>query len=124
MMGLPPGLRCYLWAVYLACLGLVAAAAASLVAAGAMSRPSLVLLQSVAVFILLAYAGERTTLQVSGAVAQSLATSVHIAAILIFPSPYPLLVTLLSVLAGQTFHARKPLHKRAFNVCHATLTVG
>src|SRR5437763_106247 len=68
MMGLPLGLRCYLWAVYLACLGLVTTAAASFVAVGAVSRPSLVLLQGVAVFILLAYAGERTTLQVSGAV--------------------------------------------------------
>jgi signal transduction histidine kinase len=77
-----------------------------------------------ALFAVLAYLGERTTLQVSGSIDQSLSTPVHIAAILLFPPPLPVLITLIGPLLAQARQVHKPLYKRAFNICHPTLTVG
>jgi diguanylate cyclase (GGDEF)-like protein/putative nucleotidyltransferase with HDIG domain len=81
-------------------------------------------LGSAALFALLAYVGGRAELQVSGSVSQCLATPVHIAAILIFPPPIPLLITLAATLFSDLVHSRAPLYKRAFNICHTALIVG
>src|SRR5439155_5411571 len=117
------GLRLYLWAMYLACVLLIIGQVGAFVAWRPHEPEIRVALLRVRVFALLAYAGERTTLRVSGAIQPSLSTAVHIAAMLVFRAPSPVLITLLSVLAAQTLE-RKPLYKRAFNICHPTLAVG
>ena len=81
-------------------------------------------LGSAALFALLAYVGGRAELQVSGSVSQCLATPVHIAAILVFPPPLPLLSSFAAELVSQLVHSRAPLYKRAFNICHTALIVG
>ncbi len=129
MSTLPRALRWYLWAFFATTflyVGCVLLGAMVLPAAtgshGLFVRHSVLL--SAAVFVALCYVGERTTLNLTGSVQQSLSTSTHIAAILLLPGPYPLLVALVAVLISQAFSSRKQLYKRAFNVCHPTLTVG
>lgn len=124
MADLPAGLRWYLYGVYAACLVLVLASLASFERGAAVWHASPVILPYAAIFLLLTYAGERTTLQVAGSVAQTLATAVHIAVILLFPAPFPLLITALSAAISQALHGRPPLCKRLFNVCHPTIVVG
>ena len=120
MKELPPGLRRYLWVLYLAGLVLIGRQLWLFAV-----RPwPMAMIGGAAVFALTAYAGERTQLQVSGAVSQTLATAVHVAVILLYPPPFPLLVTLLGALVQQILHARLPLYKRAFNIFHPVLTVG
>src|SRR2546423_7216957 len=127
MHDLPPAVRGYLWASYVACLALVSGQIVPFVAAGALWDHPVVPLRYVAVFLVLAYARERIQLVVNGSLVMSLTTPVHIAVILLFPPPYPVLITLVAVLMSQTSHALhtpRPLYKRAFNVCHPTLVVG
>ena len=126
MKELPTGLRWYLWTMYAACTALVVQQSMMLVteAGAGLWRGHLSVLGAAALFALLAYIGERATLQVSGSISQSLGTAVHIAAILIFPPPIPLLITLVATLFSDLVHSRAPLYKRAFNICHAVLIVG
>src|SRR5438876_1304260 len=127
MRDLPRAVRCYLWASYLACLALVIGALVPFIAAGSLWRHPAVPLLYVLIFLVLAYVGERTQLVVSGSLIVSLTTPVHIAVILLFPPPYPLLITLGAVLISQSSHALqtcKPLYKRVFNICHPALVVG
>ena len=115
MHDLPPAVRRYLWASYVACLALVSGQLVPFVAAGALWDHPVVPLQYVAVFLVLAYAGERIQLVVNGSLVMSLTTPVHIAVILLFPPPYPLLITLVAVLISQTsyaLHTHRPLYKR------------
>ncbi|HKO24793.1 MAG TPA: hypothetical protein VJY65_08650, partial [Chloroflexota bacterium] len=127
MHDLPPAVRRYLWASYVACLALVSGQIVPFVAAGALWDHPVVPLRYVAVFLVLAYAGERIQLVVNRSLVMSLTTPVHIAVILLFPPPYPVLITLVAVLISQTsraLHTHRPLYKRVFNVCHPTLVVG
>jgi signal transduction histidine kinase len=127
MHDLPPAVRRYLWASYVACLALISGQIVPFVAAGALWDHPVVPLRYVAVFLVLAYAAERIQLAVNGSLVMSLTTPVHIAVILLFPPPYPVLITLVAVLMSQTsqaVHTRRPLYKRVFNVCHPTLVVG
>jgi diguanylate cyclase (GGDEF)-like protein/putative nucleotidyltransferase with HDIG domain len=124
---LPRALRWYLWAIYGGTLLYMAYACQRLVAAGWDAAPSDLkynLLLSAAVFTVLTYLGERTSLHVTGSISQSLSTAVHIAAILLFPAPYPMLIALAAVLFSQTVHTRTVIYKRVFNICHPMLTVG
>jgi len=121
---LPRALRLYLLAIYAACAVLVVGQIAlswrtggGLTGRGDTLYPALL-------FALLAYLGERTALQVSATVDQSVATPVHIAAILILPAPAPLLITLVAVAAAQGLQGDKEPYKRLFNICHPTLAVG
>jgi signal transduction histidine kinase len=127
MHDLPPAVRRYLWASYVACLALVSSQVVPFVAAGALWDHPVVPLQYVAVFLVLAYVGERIQLVMNSSLIMSLTTPVHIAVILLFPPPYPVLITLVAVLIAQTsraLHTHRPLYKRVFNVCHPTLVVG
>lgn len=111
--------------LYVACTLLVAIQVATFTTWRPAWGSALVMLEGVAVFTLLAYAGQRTQLQVSGSVSETLGTAVHIAAILLFPPPFPVLIALMGALSSQILHvAGAPLYKRAFNICHPTLTVG
>jgi len=83
-----------------------------------------VALVDVVIFTILAYVGEYTTLQVSPAVDQSLATPVHIAAILTLPAPFPLLTAAVAVAVAQGVQRRTPLYKRAYNGARTALLVG
>ena len=127
MHDLPPAVRRYLWVSYVACLALVSGQIVPFVAAGALWDHPVVPLRYVAVFLVLAYAGERIQLGVNGSLVMSLTAPVHIAVILLFPPPYPLLITLVAVLISQSSQAwqtHRPLYKRVFNICHPTLVVG
>ena len=62
------GLRLYLWAMYLACVLLIIGQVGAFVAWRPHEPEIHVALLRVLVFALLAYAGERTTLRVSGAI--------------------------------------------------------
>lgn len=121
MRDLPPALRWYLWTVYVACLALVVGQTIPLIAG---PPPGYGLLREAAFFLLLTYIGERTYLQVGASLSQSLSTTVHLTVVLLLPPPYPVVITFLAVLLTHAGNKRKPLYKRAFNVCHATLTVG
>ena len=124
MRGLPRALRLYLLAIYAACAVLVVGHVA-LTLGGSVARANgLSALWPALLFALLAYLGERTGLHVSAAVDQSLATPVHIAAILLLPAPAPLLITLVAVVAAQVIGGDREQYKRLFNVCHPTLAVG
>lgn len=123
MRELPVALRYYLWLIYVISAALIVTRIAPLLPGGPVGHvPGSVFLQAVA-FTALAYIGERTMLQVSGSVSQSLSTTIHIVTILLLPPPFPMLVTLAAVLPSHA-RARKPLFKRAFNICHPTLVVG
>ncbi len=119
MRELPRALRWYLWAVYGGCGALVAAQAPALPAALAHGAAPL----AVATFVLLMYLADRTILQVTSSFAQSLGTTAHVAAILLFPPPLPLLMTLAPAL-GVELRRPLPPYKRAFNACLPPLTVG
>jgi diguanylate cyclase (GGDEF)-like protein len=112
--------------MYAVCTALVVQQGVMLVtgAGTGLWRGHLSVLGAVALFALLTYVGDRMTLQVNGSVKQSLATPVHIAVILIFPPPIPLVITLAATLVSELVHSRAPLYKRAFNICHTTLIVG
>lgn len=127
MRALQPGLRSYLWFTYLACLALLAVQAGPFVTRLLAGHAPLVPLAPLAVFALLALSGERIQLQLSGALVVSLTTPVHIATMLLFPPPYPLLIATAAALLSQgtdLFQREKPFYKRVFNVCHPALVVG
>ena len=117
--GLSPTLRGYLWTIYAACATLALAQAPLL--RGALAPG---VFGGVVVFGGLAYLAERTTLQITQAVNQTVTGAVHIATILLFPPPLPLALTLLATLAAELPQTQRPLHKRAFNICLAGLSVG
>ena len=123
---LPLALPAYFGVIYLSCLALVIEQARPLV--GGTIAHSLAGITpwyaAVVIFVVLAYAGERTHVYVSGATNMSLATPVDITLILLCPPPYPLLIALLAMLISQAAHERPALYKLLFNVCHAALTVG
>jgi len=116
---LPRALRWYLGAIYGGCGALIAAQAPALPAAlthGAVPF-------AVVVFVLLMYLTDRAILQVTSSFAQSLGTTAHIAAILLFPPPLPLFMALIPAL-GVELRRPLPAYKRAFNACLPLLTVG
>jgi len=117
-------LRWYLWGVYAAAVAVVAAQGAAFVAWGPLAPGHPPLLLAAAVVGLLAYLGERTTIQVTAAFGESLNSAVYVAALLLFPPPLAPLIALLAALAEQVWHARTPPYKRAFNVAHSVLYVG
>jgi diguanylate cyclase (GGDEF)-like protein len=121
-------LQYYLWAVYLATVGLVAydlltALPTDSPGHAGLSVPSQWTIINLVVFVILAYVGERTALTVTPTISQSLSSAIHVAAILILTAPYPVIVTLVAVLVSQAPQRAKPIYKRAFNICHPTLTV-
>jgi signal transduction histidine kinase len=121
---LRPALQWYLWAIYLACAALLLGQLGPAVASGSLWHYPQVSLWELAVFGLLAYVAEHTMLHMGNSLSQSLTTAVHIALILLLPPPLALLIAFLAVLASKALPTHKPLYKRAFNICHATLTVG
>ncbi len=120
MRELPVALRWYLGIIYLACLALIAAQARDLPAA--LSRRDVAL--GVLVFGALAYAGGYAGIRVRKGLVQTLSTTVHIASILVFAPPLPVLIALVATVAAQIAHRRRPLYKRLFNICHDVLVVG
>jgi len=124
---LPISLRLYLWATYLACAFIIAVPIVRVGPWGTQwpwgVTPDLVACANVGVFTLLAYLGERTALQMSGSINESLATVVHVALLLLFPAPIPMYSAFVAILAAQA-RTSTPLYKRAFNMCHSTLIVG
>jgi len=124
MRELPRALRWYLWAVYLVCALLVIVQAASVVGLLPHWREQFAALWAPAVFVLLAYASEHMMLDVSDTVLLSPVTATYVASILLFPPPAPLLIALLAGLTWQVIHARTPLYKRMFNICHSSVVVG
>src|SRR5439155_17950047 len=120
---LPLALRWYLWAIYLACLILIVVQVSTFMP-WAPSHWSLALMEQILVFVALGLLGESISLRGRDPIVLNLGSVVHIALILLFPPPIPLLVAFVTVLVAQAAQTRKPLHKRAFNVCHTTLVVG
>jgi len=121
---LPRALRGYLWAIYLAAALVAAVQGRVFVAWGPLAPGHAPLLLAAALVVLLAYLGERTTIQVTAAFGESLNSAVYLAALLLLPLPLPLLIALPATLAEQLWHARTPPYKRAFNVAHSILVVG
>src|SRR5262249_36796268 len=121
---LPLPLQRYLWGVYLACATLCIVELPAIVAQVQHWRRDPADGGVLLLFAILAYAGERTTLEVSPTTLQSLATSVYVAAILLFPPPLPLVMALAAVGLSQVLHERTPLVKRAFNRAHSAGLVG
>ncbi len=118
MRDLPPILRWYLGAIFLGTLALLIG---QLPLAVAEPRPAV---WALLLFAVLTYLAERTTLRVGGDIAQSLGTVMHIAAILTFAPPFPLLVTLPAVLFSEVAQSSLPPVKRLFNAAHSLLIVG
>jgi len=120
MHDLPPRLRWYLAALYLTSLLLVAWQGRAL------SHHPMVAASwwPVAVFAALILASERVRLQVSSAIAQSLSTTACIAAVVLFPAPLPMLITLPALVLTQAIRPPLPLYKRLFNVAAPTLAIG
>jgi len=114
------GPRLYLFLVYLAGMCTAGWQVAHM-PAGAFS---LAVLWSAAAFVLTAYLGERAVIQVNGSAKQSLTMAVHIAAILLFPRPLPLVIALAAALIWHLAHAESSWSHRAFAICRSTLTVG
>src|SRR5579885_1588347 len=114
MRSLSLAVRAYLWGAGLACVALVVGECLRPGAWIAARHDPSLLLQA-AIFVVLAYAGARTALRINEFVDQTLATPVHVAAILLFPRPLPLLIALLAVMLSQLLHVRLPLYKRLFN---------
>ena len=128
MRDLPSAVRRYVWACYLCAVTVVAAhlwlVRAWLLSPTSPNRTWLLLVAQVLVFAVLAHVGELVALRLRGASHQSLGSAVHIAAILLFPPPLPLLIAWPAALALVATRKRTPLYKHAFNLCHSTLTVG
>ncbi len=124
MRELPRALRWYLWAIYIACAILVVGQVGPLVVSLPRWDRHLDTLLPATIFALFAYVSEHTMLDVAESVLQSLSTAVYVAAILLFPPPTPLLISLAAVLAWQILHAHTPPYKRIYNICHTILLVG
>lgn len=128
MRDLPRPLRWYLWAIYAftLCFVLHSVIVALIQDTGWRDLHRLArdpMLLYVAVFLVISFLGEHTTLRVTGSISQSLSTAAQVAAILLFPAPLPLLMTLAAVAVSQLPATKRALYKRLFNVCHPTLTV-
>jgi diguanylate cyclase (GGDEF)-like protein len=124
MRQLPLALRRYLVLLNVACLALLFAQIVPFLAQGGLGRMSASVVAGVGVFIVLALVGHHIVLHVNRSVSQDLATSVHVAAVLLFPLPLALLVTFVSSMSSEALRRESPLFKRAFNTSHPTLTVG
>jgi diguanylate cyclase (GGDEF)-like protein len=124
MRELPAALRRYLWLLNLACLFLLLVRLVPFVTRASSWKVPPSRLEAVVVFIILAFIGHRIVLQINRSVSQDLATPVHMAAILLFPSPFTLLIIFVSSLASESFSSGSPIYKRTFNVIHPTLSVG
>lgn len=115
-----PTLRQYLLGVYLVAGVLVVYAVIGLARAGSLAWTDLV---AALVFLALAYTGERMVARVRVSIVHSMSTVMLVAAILVLPSPYPILVAVGAALAAEVGDSQ-PLYKRLFNVAHATIVVG
>jgi hypothetical protein len=123
MRELSPAFRLYLACV--CCCGalLLVTQIAPAARAGFVWRlPPYVLASSVALLVL-ACLGEIVLLQRNAVISQGLATPARIAAILLLPSPLPLLIAVVAI-AFSDHLARKALYKRLYNLCHTALVVG
>jgi diguanylate cyclase (GGDEF)-like protein/putative nucleotidyltransferase with HDIG domain len=128
MSSLPRPLRSYLMVVYIVTFSYVAIASIRALPHGSpvsiyhqLSANSVFI--NAMIFLVIAYFGERSTLQVTGSISQSLSTTAHICAMLLFPAPVPMLVTLVAVGLSQLPQRDRELYKRLFNLCHPTLTI-
>src|SRR5208283_573330 len=105
MNELPRALRWYLWSVYTVSVAYIAASTLALLPRMGGAVPDQWFSGSKAIYLLLfvamSFLGEQTSVQVTGGISQSLSTSVHVGAILLFPPPLPLLVTLAGVAVSQ-----------------------
>jgi len=117
---LPLTLRWYLNLLFLAAVILVVGQVWLL----PIGHPTRDLPVAAALFVLLTYVGERTVVRIGQSISLTLATTVHITTILLFPAPIPVLVTFLATLLSSLHDTEYPLYKRAFNVAHEICTVG
>ncbi len=121
---MPRILRSYIGVLY-AVLGLVL-----LVEAGSPAgwRPlgpwPLAFLPQILLFVVLTVVGESIVLHGRGEVTQSMATVVHIAVVLLFPPPAPLLITLAANLIVEARARGRATFKSLYNVAHTSLVVG
>jgi len=115
-----PPLRRYLLSVYLVATALVVYAIIDLARARSVAWTDLI---AALVFLVLAYAGERMVARVRAGVVYSMSTVMLVAAILVLPVPYPILVAVCAALAVEVGE-RQPLYQRLYNVAHATIVVG
>ncbi len=120
MRDLPLTLRWYLYVLFLVAVALVVGQVSLL----PIGHPTRDLPVAAALFVLLTYVGERTVVRIGQSISLTLATTVHIATILLFPAPIPVLVTFLATLLSSLHDTEYPLYKRAFNVAHEVCTVG
>ncbi len=120
MRDLPLTLRWYLYLLFLVAVALVVGQVSLL----PIGHPTRDLPMAAALFVLLTYVGERTVVRIGQSISLTLATTVHIATILLFPAPIPVLVTFLATLLSGLHDTKYPLYKRAFNVAHEVCTVG
>jgi len=117
---LRPTLRRYLLGVYLVACAFIVYAVIGLARASTLTWTDLV---DALVFLVLAYAGERMVARVRVGFFHSMSTVMLVAAILVLPAPYPILVAVGAALAVEVGD-RQPLYKRLYNVAHATIVVG
>jgi diguanylate cyclase (GGDEF)-like protein len=117
---LRPTLRLYLIGVSLVAAALVVCSVAALTLSGSWAPAHLA---AALAFLTLTYAGERMTARVGAHFSHSMSTVMLVAAVLVLPPPYPVLVALGAALADDLVRPL-PLHKRLFNVAHATIVAG
>ncbi len=122
MRDLPRGLRWYLWLLFFASVILIVAQVWRW--SPSLGHPPRALPVEAALFVVLTYLGEHTVVRISTAISLTLATTMHVAMILLFPPPVPILVALLASLLSSLHDTSYPLYKRAFNVAHEVCTVG
>jgi len=121
---MPRIMRPYISVLY-AALGLVLLVEAGSPAAWRLSGPwSLTFPLQILLFVVLTVVGESIVLHGWGEVTQSMATVVHIAIVLLFPAPLPLLITLAANLFVEARAHGKPVFKALYNVAHTSLVVG
>ncbi len=93
--------RLSFWSVYAACVILVLWHVQALTLMSMPLGQSLSMIEGVVIFIVVGYAAERTVLPVGRKATQDLAATVHIAALLLFPAPFPMVIALLAALAAS-----------------------
>jgi diguanylate cyclase (GGDEF)-like protein len=120
---LPRTLRWYLILLNVVCLALLLYEVVLWVYAGVPGRLDRSMIASLAVFVAISYVAEHTRLQIKGEVWQNLATGTCIGALLLFPPPYPMLITLVAALVSQ-IRQHNTWVKRAYNIVHPMLSVG
>ncbi len=117
---LRPTLRLYLTGMSLVAVALVVCSVVALTLPGGWVPTHLA---AALTFLTLMYAGERMTARVGADFSHSMSTVMLVAAVLVLPPPYPVLVALGAALADDLARPL-PLHKRLFNVAHATIVAG